>query len=571
MWRLRIVQVSIAIWSAIVLVFLARVQLIGDKELQKLIERQTSRIIKRPPFRGGIYDRSGKPLALSIPTIDIYQRLPPDSVKDYGGILRKLGIKLKETRPGQWKLLARNAPIEYRSLVLSRKVIGLSAIKTYQRAYPFGKLVDNVVGFVSRNRDGGLRGLEGLEKTLEDFIGGRSGYEKFFQSAIGERFYMASRKEPVPGENVKTTVDIVIQKIAYEAIKKKVLYEKAEWGFVIVTRPSTGEVLAISQYRNPESNRGYVNYAVQYEYEPGSTVKIFTLAKALEMGIIDEEDSVFVPADGLIIGNHRIRNVHRVSGYVSWRYALAHSINTAFAKLGLRIGADSLYSIFRRVGFGLKTDIMLNGETNGKLIKRHRKIEIANWAMGQGLSVNGIQMAMAYGCIANGGTLLAPRLILKIGNRNFDKPVIVRRCFSDTLSARLRNLLTLVVDSGSGRRARIEGVKVAGKTGTAQKYDPLTHSYSLSRVVTSFVGFFPADSPRYLIYVVVDEPRKNKYGGTVAAPVFREIATAILKYDSLIAGIDPLKLEIHENSDSKRPQGISSEGEIEGVSDEKGD
>ena len=570
MWRLKVIQIIVALWAGVILIQLIRIQLLGDDHLRELIKRQTSLIIKRPPFRGAIYDRNHKPLALSIPTIDIYQRLPKDSIRDYGGILNRLGIEPKDIRPGQWRLLKKNAPIEYKPLILSKKIIGLSAVKTYQRIYPFGDMAKNVVGFAIRGKDGGLKGVEGLEKTLEEFIGGKSGYEKFFQSAIGERFYMSSRKEPIPGKEVRTTIDVVIQKIAYEAIRRKVIQENARWGFVVITRPTTGEILAIAQFRNPE-NRGYINYAVQYEYEPGSTVKIFALAKALEMNLIGENDSIFVPKGGLLVGDHRIRNVHPISGYVSWRYALAHSINTAFAKLGLMLGGDSLYSIFRRVGFGLKTDIMLNGETNGRLIKRRRKIEIANWAMGQGLSVNGIQMAMAYGCIANGGKLLAPRLVLQIDGEKFEEPVLIRRCFSDTLSERLKNLLVLVVDSGTGRRAKVEGLKIAGKTGTAQKYDPQIGSYSMSRATTSFVGFFPADTPRYLVYVVVDEPKKNRYGGTVAAPVFREIAENLLKYDAFIRESNPLKLEVHENSDSKRPPGISSQGKAEGIHGGKGD
>jgi len=552
MWRLRIVQVGVIVWFLVVVALLARIQILGIEEYKELAERQSLRIIKRPPFRGGIYDRNHRPLALSIPVLDLYQRVVKDSVKDYTGLLRKLGIEPLDIKPGQWKLLKKNVPIEYKPLVMSRKLRGISAIKTYQRIYPFNEVARNVVGFASRDKGQSLLGKEGLEKTLEDFIGGKSGYEYFLQSAVGERFYIATKKEPVPGKNVRTTLDMAIQTIAYNALRNKVIEEDANWGFAIVVDPETGEVLAIAQYRNPaKKGRGYVNYAVQYQYEPGSTIKIFTLAKALEMGLIDEDDSVFVPAGGLRIGKYRIRNVTDEKGYITWRYALAHSVNTAFAKLGLKIGADSLYAIFRRVGFGLKTDILLNGETNGRLIKRKRKIEIANWAMGQGLSVSGIQMAMAYSCIANGGWLLAPRLLLQVGETPYDERVVVRRCMDDSTAARLKNLLTVVVDSGSGRLARIKGLKVAGKTGTAQKFDPQTGAYSTTRVVTSFIGFFPVDTPRYLIYVVVDEPQKNKYGGTVAAPVFKEIALQILNYDSILHPNDPLKLKIHENLDSQ--------------------
>ncbi len=523
--KLRLVLFLVVLWFLINVFFLARLQLLNN-EYRELARKQFTLKLKRPPIRGNIYDRYMRPMALSIPRIDVYQRL--EEIEDHIGILEKLGIEPYEDVDRFPKLLKRNVPIEYKELLLSRKVKGVFLVKTVQRIYPFKEEAKNIVGFSLPPPES--RGVEGLEKTLDEFIRGKEGYEVFFQSADGRRFLLPERErnEPTKGEDVITTLDMEIQRIAYEHLKEAVIREEANWGFAIVLEPYTGEVLAIAQY--PSS---YRNYAIQYMYEPGSTFKVFPLAKALEKGIIEPSEKVFVRKEGIVIDGIRIKNVKEVEGYITWKQALEQSVNSAFAKLGLRLGGLELYEIAIRMGFGIRTDILLNGETNGIVKLRKRRIDIANMAIGQGLSVNGMQMAMAYACIANGGKLLAPRLLKRIGEQTFTDEVFVRRCLDESIATKIKELLVSVVDSGSGKLARIEGMKVAGKTGTSQKFDRERGEYSQEKVITSFIGFLPADKPRYLIYVVLDEPKHNKFGGTSAAPVFRKIAEDILLYERI--------------------------------------
>ncbi|MEO0202975.1 MAG: penicillin-binding protein 2, partial [candidate division WOR-3 bacterium] len=353
-------------------------------------------------------------------------------------------------------------------------------------------------------------------------------YEEIFQSADGNRFLLISnnKNQPIDGLDIITTLDMKIQEIAYRYLKEVVLSENANWGFVIVLNPKTGEILSMANYPN-----SYKNYAIQFMYEPGSTFKIFTFAKALELSLISDSDSVYVEKEGILINGYRIKNVEKTEGWISYKKALSYSINSVFSQLGIKMGGNQLYEVARRVGFGIRTDVSLNGETNGILKRRYRNIDIANFAIGQGFSINGLQMALAYSCIANEGYLLAPKIVLKIGDSVYNKTYTIRKCFSKNIANKLKDLLLDVVENGSGKLAKIEGLKIAGKTGTSQKF--LDGSYSDDKVITSFIGFFPADNPKYLIYIVLDEPKKNKFGGTSAAPVFRKIAKEILNYSLL--------------------------------------
>lgn len=517
--RMTLIILILIVWLAIVIVKLFQVQIL-DSKYKNLAKNQFKLKIARFPQRGTIYDRNLRPIAYSIPRLMVYQYL--DSVVDYYGILRYLKIKDNDSSKLP-KLLSNDVPIEYRKFIISPKEKGLFAIKYYKRLYPFFEVSQNLVGFVSD-----MDGMEGLERSLDKYLKGSVGYEEVFQSADGKRFYIHhnNKNEAKRGLDVITTIDMKIQNIAYNHLKNAVISESASWGFVIVVNPQSGEILAMANYPN-----SYKNYSIQYMYEPGSTFKIFSFAKALELNLISDSDSVFVNREGILVDGYRIKNVEKTSGYITYSEALSQSINSAFAKIGIMMGGNELYEIARRVGFGIKTDVLLNGETNGILKRRYKNIDIANLAIGQGFSINGLQMVMAYSCIANGGYLLAPRIVIKIGDSLYSDRIVIRRCFSTHMADKLKSLLVNVVEKGSGKLAKIENIKVAGKTGTSQKF--IDGSYSDDKVITSFIGFFPVESPRYLIYVVLDEPKFNKFGGTSASPVFKKIALDILKYETL--------------------------------------
>ncbi|MEO0143404.1 MAG: penicillin-binding protein 2 [candidate division WOR-3 bacterium] len=512
--RIVLILVFLIVWYLIAIAKLFHIQII-DRQYKQIANNLFKLKISRFPKRGTIYDRNLRPIAYSIPVLELYQYL--DNIVDYYGILKSLNIS-PDTSKKFPKLLSKEVPIEYRKFIISPKERGLFAIKYYKRIYPFYEISQNIIGFVVDTI-----GMEGLEKALDIFLRGKSGYEEIFQSADGNRFLLpyGNKNQPINGLDVITTLDMKIQEIAYRYLKETILQENANWGFVIVLDPRTGEILAMANYPN-----SYKNYAIQFMYEPGSTFKIFTFAKALELNLISDSDSVYVEKDGIIIDGYRIKNVEKTQGWISYKKALSYSINSVFSQLGIKMGGIQLYEIARRVGFGIRTDVSLNGETNGILKRRYRNIDIANFAIGQGFSINGLQMALAYSCIANGGYLIAPKIVLKIGDSLYNKTYTVRKCFSDKIANKLKELLLDVVENGSGKLAKVEGLKIAGKTGTSQKF--IDGSYSDDKVITSFIGFFPVDNPRYLIYVVLDEPKKNKFGGTSAAPLFRKIAKEII-------------------------------------------
>ena len=489
--------------------------------------------VKTPAERGEIFDRNGRPLALNLPALVLYQI--KDRVKDRKGILRRLGIKRRK-RLGRRKalLLADGVPFNLEDEL--RRIDGLYVRRSWGRNYPISEAILSLLGFTGRNG----HGLEGIEYSFEEPLSGKPGSELLLRT--NDRSYLSMLKETpaLRGADLYLTIDSDLEEMAYEALKRKVIETEASSGFVIIMNPQNGEILALANYPSypyPDALRvpheRWKNRAITDPYEPGSTFKVVLYSVAYEEGLISPEDSVDTEDGYVIVQGHRIRDVHKM-GKTTYREALVHSSNVAAAKLALEVGPRKLYEMARRLGFGCKTGINLYGESTGRLrpLSRWKPINTANFGMGQGILVNGIQMALAYSAIANGGYLLAPKLVKRVDffNRTFVPPerIVVRKALSDTVTRILTEILTEVVDSGTGRAAKIEGIRIAGKTGTAQKVDPQTHRYSRDRVTTSFIGYFPADNPRYLINVVIDEPRKGRFGGTVAAPLFREIALKIL-------------------------------------------
>ncbi len=479
-----------------------------------------------PARRGEIYGRKGHPFALNVPGLIVYQ--VADSVSD-PDLLKKWDIEPLSSLPeGRLAyLIAYDVPIEaYGDL---KKVKGIRVDNFWSRKYPYGDATLSLIGRV--NREG--RGTRGVESSLNDLLSGKPGFLYAYRTADRKLMIGADLPQTPPenGYNFFLTIDADIQDFAYNQLSKWVRKHGAKHGLVIVADPMTGEILAIANY--PPSD--LKDYAVKDPYEPGSTFKIVVYSYAYEHGLIDPDDSVDTGPGYIDLQNHRIRDVHPL-GVITWREALIYSSNVATSKLALRIGRYNLAREALKFGFASRSGIMLPGES----FKGALNLKVASWdsvttagfSIGQGILVNGIQMVMAYSAVANGGYLLMPKLIRgyeKDGEFTSTPPKIVIRKVMDRKTAKLlTEILTEVVDSGTGKRARIKGIKVAGKTGTAQKFDSKTGRYSWNRVTSSFIGFFPAESPRYIIYVVIDEPSGVGYGGYVAAPLFKRIAQFIL-------------------------------------------
>jgi cell division protein FtsI (penicillin-binding protein 3) len=410
-----------------------------------------------------------------------------------------------------------------------------------RRSYPYGTAAAQLLGFVGK--DG--KGLEGLELLADRELSGETGWTTKQCDARGRvRPSLEYASKPArSGNGLRLTIDADYQVIAEEELRKGGKKFKAQRGTVVISDPVTGEILALACYPgwdpvHPEESDHLAlqNSAVTVQFEPGSTFKAVTIAAALEKGVIDTGD-VFDGEQGTYtVGGHRIGEAegHKY-GPITVSKALAFSSNICLAKIGLQLGKESLYEEARGFGFGYKTGITFPGETPGVLEKPDTWpiIKHANISFGQGLSVNAMQLVMAYGAIANGGYLLRPQLVKGVesddgGFDRWDRPDTLRRVISRQTSAKVVAMLERCVNEGTGKPARIEGWRVAGKTGTAQKKLEGGKGYAPDKFVASFIGLVPAEAPRLLVAVIMDEPQGRYFGGEVAAPVCHSIMQRII-------------------------------------------
>lgn len=410
-----------------------------------------------------------------------------------------------------------------------------------RRSYPYGPVGGQLLGFVGR--DG--RGLEGLELYYDQELSGEAGWATKQRDARGRvRPSLEYASKPARSGNcLQLTIDAEYQAIADEELKKAGEKFKAVWGTVIIADPQTGEILGMASYpefdpNHPENfDRQAMTFgAVAAQFEPGSTFKAVTIALGLDSKIIDTSDVFDGEQGNFTVGGHRIGEAegHKY-GPITVSKALAFSSNICLAKIGLALGKDKLYQGARAFGFGSRTGIECPGEASGLLEKPDGwpVIKHANISFGQGLSVSALQLVMAYGAIANGGYLLRPLLIkgLAPAGQTVDKicrPDTLRRVISAQTSAQMIDMLERCVSEGTGKAARIEGWRVAGKTGTAQKKGQGQKGYASDKFVASFIGFVPAEAPRLLVAVIIDEPRGRFFGGEVAAPVCHNVMQRII-------------------------------------------
>jgi cell division protein FtsI/penicillin-binding protein 2 len=410
-----------------------------------------------------------------------------------------------------------------------------------RRSYPYGNDAAHLLGFVGR--DG--RGLEGLELAFDRQLSGVAGWTTKQCDARGRvRPSVEYASRPArSGNELQLTIDADYQAIAEEELRKGGQKFKALRGIAVISDPVTGEILGLSCYpgfdpARPEDfgRNALLNGAVGAQFEPGSTFKAVTIAAALEAGVIDTSDVFDGEQGSYAVGGHRIGEAegHKY-GPITVSKALAFSSNICLAKIGLALGKDRLYEAGRAFGFGYKTGINFPGETPGVLDKPDNwpVIKHANISFGQGLTVNAIQLVMAYGAIANGGYLLKPQLVKGISKgdgefESWDRTDTLRRVISGQTAAKVITMLERCVTEGTGKSAIIDGWRVAGKTGTAQKKIEGAKGYAPDKFVASFIAFVPAEAPRLLVAVIMDEPQGRFFGGEVAAPVCHNIMQRII-------------------------------------------
>jgi len=509
--------------------------------------------------RGTIYDRNYSELAVTneSPSIAAYpghiqetQQMVRSLVKELRIERKELVRKLSSKKNFVW-VKRQVSPRETLS-VKALQIEGIDFIPEHSRFYPNRALAAQVVGF--SGIDG--RGLEGIEFYYDRYLRGEDGEFEVVKDALGRNLEDGAENDrDFSGNNLVLTVDRTIQYIAENSVKEAVETFSAKSGLAVVMEPATGQVLAMAHYPflNPNdfqsfSRNTWRNRAVTDAFEPGSTMKIFTAAAALETGSISGKTIFFCENGNYQVGKHTIHDTHP-HGWMTLKDIVRYSSNIGAAKVSHAIGAEALHGTLRAFGFGEKTGIDCPGETPGSLAphEKWKRIDEAVIAFGQGVSVSALQLITAVSAIANGGVLMKPYLVLGITNKDGRLlttfgPQKVSKVISENTALAVRQMMQAVIEEeGTGAKAALDGYSVGGKTGTAQKVDG-KGAYANGKYVSSFVGFAPFEHPRISVLVIVDEPKTAYYGGTVAAPAFRRISQETLGYLNVPPDEKPEKL-----------------------------
>lgn len=518
-------------------------QILQHEELVRKAEKQHQRLVQLTPARGAIMDRNGTPLAVSVNMDSCFAE--PRHIQDMEGTAavlapflgtsqQELLRKLSGNRNFVW--LERRLPPEQASRIKNLRLRGIGFLPESKRFYPNLEVAAHVIGFTGVDP----AGLEGVELKYDPVILGNTGYVITERDALGRdiAFKNAMVKTSEPGKNIILTLDKNIQYNVEQELAKAVTASGAKSGMAVVMEPDTGRILAMANYPtfNPNAYFRYSqsqlrNRAVSDSFEPGSTFKIFLVAAALEEKLVKPGDVFNCENGSYTIADRTIHDTHSYAR-LSVADILKYSSNIGAAKIGARLGDERLYQYLRNFGFGERTGIDLPGESPGNLRNKRRwyGVDLATISFGQGVSASAIQLADAVSAVANGGMLMKPYIVERIlddSGREVQRfePQALHRVISEDTARKLSRMLEGVTASGgTGTNAAVDGFRVAGKTGTAQKVDPVTHGYSATKRTASFVGFIPADKPKLTILVVVDEPKTSPYGGVVAAPAFRSIA-----------------------------------------------
>jgi cell division protein FtsI/penicillin-binding protein 2 len=522
---------------------LAQLQLVEADQWRALATRFQEGTVTIPSPRGRIYDRNGVLLAEDVRAISIavdnYHVTRPELLEQlltsHLQIPREV-VREKLYRPSYFTWIARAIPPDkaesLEQAARSAGARGLILIEDRKRQYPHGDLASNVLGFAGI--DG--KGLEGIELLFDEELQGRDSVWSFVRMANGTQIERRQIQAGQPGRDLTLTIDSRIQHIAEQAITKGVQRYKAKAGLALVLDPWTGEVLAMAQDKRYDLNdfqrsrpEQRQNLSVIWAFEPGSSFKIFTMLAALEHNVIALDERIS-GSTTYRIASHTFRNADgKEYGLVTPKDVIKNSINTAMIRIAQRLGEERLYQALKRYGFGQKTGIELPGEVSGYLppVQSWSALEIGAIAIGQSVSVTAIQLASRVAAIATGGRLIPPTIVKGRTPRQETKIA------SETSCRSLTEMMIETVRSGTGVLAQIDGYTIAAKTGTAQKAVP-GQGYVKGKYVASFEGFFPAEAPRYVILIVLDEPGgREYYGSETAAPIFKEIAQQLIALDRI--------------------------------------
>ena len=544
--RLYLLAGILLLWAGAICLRLVYLQIFRYGDFETRAQHQQQRTTEVAAKRGVIYDRAGRELAMSIAVDSVFA--VPAEIPDLPGTIsliaritrvdpRELLAKCQAARTFCW--VARKADAETADRIRSLNLSGIHFQKESKRFYPKRDLAAQVLGYVGMDDEG----LSGVERANDDELRGKPG--RMLVSVDARRKWFGSvEKQPDPGENVVLTIDEKIQYIAERELETAIQQTHAESGTIVVENPKTGEILALANRPtfNPNLAREVTpqklkDHAVSDVYEPGSTFKLVTIAAALEEKLTRPDELFDCQMGSIVINGMRIRD-SKPHGVLSVAGVLAESSDVGAIKIALRLGEERFYKYIRAFGFGQQTGIELPGETRGltKPLNRWSKVSIGAISMGQEIGITPIQLIAMVSTIANDGVWIAPRIIAGTTEPRGTPQMVAfhpgaqRRVISTMTAAQMKQMMQGVVLHGTGKKAILEGYSSAGKTGTAQKVDPSTRTYSRTKYVASFAGFAPINDPSITVAVILDSAVGLHQGGQVSAPVFQRVAQQVLEY-----------------------------------------
>lgn len=561
--RIKIVLLVIILLFLVIIFKVFYIQVISYNKLNSLANSLWNRNLPIEANRGKILDTNGIVLADNLTTASLV--LIPNQIKNKEEVATSLAKILNVSYEEMYKHVSKKTSMErvhpegrrlsyeIADQISNLKYDGVYLIKESKRVYPYDTLLSHSIGFVGIDN----QGLSGLELTYNNYLTGEYGSIKYSSDAKGNKLELAeSYEKPQDGMNLTLTINYKLQASLERELDNAVSKYNPDQALGIAMNPKTGKILAISSRPNfsPSNYQNYSteeinrNLPVWMTYEPGSTFKIITLATSLEENVVDLEKDMYHDSGSIHVENARIK-CWKAGGHGTQTYlqVVENSCNPGFVTLGQKLGKEKLFEYIKKFGFGTKTGVDLNGESTGILFNLDKvgPVELATTAFGQGVSVTPIQQITAVSAAINGGYLLKPYIVKSINEPETNsvilenKKTIVRKVISESTSEKVRFALESVVTNGTGRNAFIDGYRVGGKTGTAQKVE--NGRYMIGNYIVSFIGFLPANDPEIIVYIAIDHPRGiTQYGGTVAAPIARSI---------LLDAIDILNI--------KKPEGAS--------------
>lgn len=564
--RIKIVGVLMFFIFLVIIIRIFYIEVFSQSRLDELANSLWSRNLPILADRGKITDRNGVVLADNITTTSLV--VVPVQIKNKEEVAKNLASILNTDYLNIYSHLTKHTSIErihpegrrlsyeVADKIADLKLPGVYLVKESKRYYPYDTLMSHTIGFVGIDN----QGLSGLELMYDDYLTGEYGAIKYFSDAKGSRLDLNEVYEkPQDGINMTLTINYDIQASLERELDNAVTKYNPDQALGIAMNPKTGEILAISSRPN-FSPTNYQNYTVEeinrnlpiwMTYEPGSTFKIITLASSLEEKIVDLDNDNYYDSGATKVENATIHCwKHGGHGAQTYLQVVENSCNPGFVQLGLKLGKDKLFNYLKLFGFGTKTGVDLNGEGAGIIfdLAKVGPVELATTAFGQGVSVTPIQQITAVSAAINGGYLYKPYIVKTLNEPETNsvvlenKPTVVRKVISDETSSKVRYALESVVTNGTGRPAFIDGYRVGGKTGTAQKVKD--GRYMVGNYIVSFIGFLPADDPEVVVYIAIDNAKGvTQYGGTVAAPIARQV---------LLDSIDALNINKREGASDKK-------------------